>query len=81
MLAEIARLQMRQAIAEEARRNAHYVCVKGCKISNAEKGEFLRSGQWVPVTPGATPGGTPPTGYPGTYPATYAATYAATYGG
>jgi phage terminase large subunit GpA-like protein len=34
--------------ADDARVSAHYVCVNGCKITNADKDEFLLSGRWVP---------------------------------
>lgn len=32
---------------DEARRVAHYVCVNGCKITNADKDRFLLNGIWV----------------------------------
>lgn len=34
---------------EQARRSAHYVCVKGCKISNRQKREFINGGRVIPL--------------------------------
>lgn len=34
--------------ADEARRKAHYVCVKGCRIDNEHKQTMVLAGRWVP---------------------------------
>lgn len=34
---------------DDARRNAHYICLSGCKIETAEKNQFLEEGEWVPL--------------------------------
>lgn len=31
----------------EAKHQAHYVCVNGCKITNAQKGRFVENGRWI----------------------------------
>jgi len=33
---------------EDARNQAHYICVAGCQIDNADKQDMVEGGQWVP---------------------------------